>query len=188
MRLHKLLFAFAVFAFVISGIPQSAAAQWSIGASYEIRNEDPTNGFGVRLEREILSKMPVLNLGLRAHFSYFNDENTITQNNQSFSREITNYDYGVAATVGASIGLVSPYVGTGVGSTTTDVEISQLASGSENRFFWNGFVGAKVSPIPALKPFVEYRFQSAESFSGVTQNASFDSNTGRLIFGISFSF
>jgi hypothetical protein len=50
---------------------KTADAQWSIGASYEVRDEEPTNGFGVRLERDILSAVPVVDLGLRGHFSFF---------------------------------------------------------------------------------------------------------------------
>ena len=58
--------------------PDLVQAQWSIGASYEIREEAPKNGFGARVEREILKGLPLVNLSLRAHFSYFSDENQIT--------------------------------------------------------------------------------------------------------------
>ncbi|MDZ7695011.1 MAG: hypothetical protein U5K69_28490 [Balneolaceae bacterium] len=33
------------------GTRSNAQAQWGIGASYEVRDEEPQNGFGVRIER-----------------------------------------------------------------------------------------------------------------------------------------
>lgn len=182
MKLKKIVFVFAAFALMISAVPQTSSAQWSLGASYEIRNENPKNGFGVRVERGILNKLPVIDLGLRAHFSYFKEE----INNQNFSSptDFTSYDYGVAAVAGVSVALITPYIGTGIGSTNFDG-----ANISRSDLYWNGFVGAKVSPIPKLKPFVEYRYQTADSFSGLQNNLSdVGGNSGRLIFGISLSF
>src|SRR5690625_3639826 len=75
-------------------ISQPAAAQWAIGASYEMQNKNPENGFGVRVERGILGNLPLLDLSMRAHFSYFNDTNNITLNNIDFSSDIDMYDYG----------------------------------------------------------------------------------------------
>ena len=186
MKLKKILVVVATFALMFTMLPETTTAQWSLGASYEIRNEDPQNGFGVRLEREILQKLPLVNLGLRGHFSYFSEDNYVSDNDVTVG-DITTYDYGIAATAGISLGLVSPYVGTGIGAQTLEV-----SSTDDSNIFWNGFVGAKVSPIPAIKPFVEYRFQAADSFDSLTQNANLsdirDGNTGRLIFGVSLAF
>ena len=182
MKFKKILVFVAAFAIAITVVPQTSSAQWSIGASYEIRNEEPKNGFGFRVERGLLKKLPVLNLGLRAHFSYFNED----INRQNFSGDIQSYDYGLAAVAGVSIALISPYVGAGLGSTNFEG-----FNVSESDLYWNGFVGAKVSPIPKLKPFVEYRFQSADSFGSLSNNASIGDiggNSGRLIFGLSLSF
>lgn len=169
-------------------VPSQTMAQWSIGASYEIRNEDPTNGFGLRLERQILGQLPIVDLGLRAHFSYFSEENDVSQGGVSYSTDITNYDYGLAATGGVSLGLLKPYVGLGLGATTFDVTTDDLPGGdldsSDSALFWNTFVGAELSPVPALKPFVEYRFQQSDEPEFATD---FDSN-GRLIFGVSIAF
>lgn len=175
--------------FILSTMmPTITQAQWSIGASYEIRNEDPTNGFGVRLERQILDQLPIVDLGLRAHFSYFSEENNVSQGGVSYSTDLKNYDYGLAATGGVSLGLLKPYIGLGLGSTTFDVSTQDLPGGdfdsSDSAFFWNTFVGAELSPIPALKPFVEYRFQQTDEPQFATD---FDSN-GRLIFGVSIAF
>jgi hypothetical protein len=185
MKIKKILLAFVAFALLITAIPQTSVAQWSLGASYEIRNQNPENGFGVRLEREILKKVPIINLGLRGHFSYFSEDNYVNENDVNIG-DIVTYDYGIAATAGFSLGLLSPYVGTGLGAQTLDIDET------DNNIFWNGFVGAKVSPLPVIKPFVEYRFQSAESFEALVDGASTsdirDGNTGRLIFGVSLSF
>lgn len=184
---HRLPLLFAVFAMAVFLVPEQAAAQWSIGASYEIRDEEPKNGFGARIERQILQQLPVVNLRLRGHFSYFSEDNYVDQNQQSFG-EIENYDFGLAAVGGVSIGLLSPYVGTGLGSTTTELRNPEGAfdGGSESNVYWNGFVGAEVSPIPAIKPFVEYRFQAAESFDELQDNVN--RSNGRLIFGLSLAF
>ena len=187
MKLKKILVVFATFAFMFSMMPEKTLAQWSLGASYEIRDEEPQNGFGVRLERDILNKIPVVNLKLRGHFSYFSEDNYVGENQATYG-QIESYDYGLAAVGGVSLGLLSPYVGTGLGSTTTELQNPEgsFQEGSESNVFWNGFVGAEVSPIPTLKPFVEYRFQSAESFDELQNSVS--TSNGRLIFGISLSF
>ena len=101
-------------------MPAQSMAQWSIGASYEMRNEDPENGFGLRIERDILQPIPIIDIGLRAHFSYFTDENDFsTGNGPTISSELTYYDYGLAATGGVSLGLFKPYVGLGIGNGFT---------------------------------------------------------------------
>lgn len=163
-------------------IPQKSYSQWSIGASYEIRQEDPTNGFGVRIERQILKPVPIVDLGLRAHFSYFSEENGVTSEGVEYGK-IENYDFGLAAIGGISVGLVEPYVGLGLGSNTFDIESDDVQnSGSESKVFWNALVGAEVKPIPVLTPFVEYRFQQVE------EPEFAPGSTGRLIFGLSLSF
>lgn len=176
-----------VLIFCIS-MPSVSLAQWSIGASYEIRNEEPTNGFGVRAEREFLQQLPLVRLNVRGHFSYFAEDNYAGEDGVTYG-EINNYDFGLAAAAGVSVGLLTPYVGTGFGSTSTDLKGSPNPSTgdlSETSLFWNGFVGAELSPIPALRPFVEYRFEAAEGFSEL-RSAATRSNE-RLIFGLSLSF
>lgn len=189
MDIKKLLFGLATFALLISSVPQTAAAQWSLGASYEIRDEEPKNGFGVRLERDILQRLPVVNLGLRGHFSYFNDENQLTRDNQTISTEMTNYDYGLAAVGGVSVGLVAPYVGLGLGSETADLDYQDesMPGESDSNLYWNGFVGAEISPVPAIKPFVEYRVKSSQEFNDLSAE-DFDTSTGRFIIGLSLAF
>lgn len=192
MKLKKLIYGCAAFALLISAVPQTGSAQWSIGASYEIRNEEPQNGFGVRLERELLEKAPIVNLDLRAHFSYFNEENYVGRNSVEYG-EITNYDYGLAAVGGVNVGPISPYVGLGLGASTFDATIEDVGNAQiddenpeDSVIYYNGFVGAEVSVIPALKPFVEYRLADTADYQEELQNIR--KSNGRLIFGLSLSF
>lgn len=173
-------------------LTDTADAQWAIGASYEVRDEDPTNGFGVRIERGILSALPVVDIGLRGHFSYFNEENDLSSGGVTFDQTIQSYDFGVAATGGVSIGLVKPYVGLGIGWDNTSLEnsedISGLSAGVQEEFdvqdfYWNGFAGAEVTILPILSPFIEYRFTN---ISG-REDVGFDS-ASRLALGLSLRF
>jgi opacity protein-like surface antigen len=173
-------------------LTDTADAQWSIGASYEVRDEDPTNGFGVRLERGILSAVPVVDLGIRAHFSYFNETNDLSENGLTFDETLQSYDFGVAATGGVSVGLVKPYVGLGIGWDNSSLEYSEDISGSgfdirnefeADDFYWNGFVGAEVTIIPMLSPFIEYRFTDISGREDVGAD-----NISRLAIGVSLSF
>ena len=161
--------------------PLQASAQWSFGASYEMREQAPENGFGVRLERDLLGNLPLVDVGLRAHFSFFNEENEFNQGDVVFAGDFTIYDYGLAATGGVSVGLLKPYIGLGIGRSNVEFEGTNFED-SESNTFWNGFVGAELTPIPKLNPFIEYRFQP-------TDEAEFaPSSDGRLIIGLLLSF
>jgi opacity protein-like surface antigen len=188
MKSHKAIIGLFILPLLLVVFPNQSTAQWSIGASYEIRDVEPENGFGAHIERDILQGLPIIDLGLRAHFSYFSAENEVTEQQLSYSTKIENYDYGVAALGGFSLGLISPYAGLGLGSTNASFSIEGIdlpEEESESGIYWNGFVGAKVSPIPMLKPFVEYRIKSEEEFENLQNNINTD--TGRLIFGVSIS-
>jgi opacity protein-like surface antigen len=196
MKLKKIILAFATFALLLSAVPQTSSAQFSLGASYEIRDEDPKNGFGLRIERAILEKLPVVNLGLRAHFSYFSDENNVDYNDgsatYSYSQDITNYDYGLAAVGGVSVGPISPYVGLGLGASSLDISRDDMPNNSpfdeesdDSSIYWNGFAGAKLSILP-IQPFVEYRLEDVSNYKDELQDIK--SSNGRLMFGISLSF
>ena len=172
----------------------SSFAQLEIGASYELRDEKPKNGFGLRIEKGILEKLPVVNLSLRLHGSYFSEENNIDPDNQTFSysEDLTNYDVGVAAVGGVSVGLLEPYVGLGLGTENYEKAVNNYnglpgnrpQEGDENNLYWNMFVGAKVTVIPILKPFVEYRYSNKE----LAEPTLADAQNGRIMFGVSLSF
>lgn len=162
-------------------------AQISIGASYELRNEDPQSGFGLRVDKGFFDVLPMVDLGLRAHFSYFNDENNISSSGtMSYSQDITNYDFGLAAYGGVSLGLMQPYIGLGLGSETTNFTSNdtQGINDDESNLYWNTFAGAKVTVVPFVKPFLEYRYSNKE----LGEPTLADAQNGRIIFGVSLSF
>lgn len=185
ISLFTLLFALSCM------VPTQAQAQWSIGASYEIRQESPKNGFGGRVGYALLGNQSMLDLRLRAHLSYFSEE---YDNYRDFGvpAELTNYDFGLMAVGGIRLGLVEPYAGLGLGATTFDLQGDDLPqnspfdeSESDSKISWTGLVGAEVSPLPFLHPFIEYRFEPADrpGFADIR-----NSDTGRMVFGLSLSF
>lgn len=162
-----------------------ASAQFEIGASYELRNEEPKSGFGIQVQKGILEALPMVDIGLRAHFSYFNNNNSFTKDGITYG-EITNYDFGLAAYGGISLGLLQPYVGVGLGSESVDVEAPSLSAeqSEESNLYWNTFAGAKVTMIPLVKPFVEYRYSNKQ----LGDPALADATNGRFMVGLILSF
>ena len=184
---------FSTFILVVILFTCSAFAQLEIGASYELRDEDPQSGFGIRIQKSFLDHLPMVNVGLQAHFSFFSDQNDVSEGGISYSKDLTNYDFGVAVIGGVPVGLIEPYIGLGLGSTTLDInrsDIVGLPTGdivddqSESNIYWNGIIGAKVTIIPILKPFVEYRY----SDTSLSNPEISETTTGRILFGVSLSF
>ncbi len=178
---------FFVGGFMIS----TAAAQFGIGATYEVRSKDPQNGFGLRIENMAKLPIPLLSLGFRAHFSYFSSQNKITSNgNISYeTNNINDYDLGLDAIGEVKLGLVNPYIGLGIGSRTYKVDykaVANLSNEKQSSIFYNGTIGVQLGIIPVLKPFIEYRVTKSnlKDFKGATP-----SNTnGRYIFGVLLQF
>lgn len=146
---------------LITLVPQEkAVAQTGIGASFETRDISPENGFGLRVEQGILNFVPLVDLKMRAHFSYFSEESRFQFPGGEFTAELDSYDFGLAATGGIPLGLIAPYAGLGIGSESFKAVEQGAQSGEfdEDYFYWNVFTGVKVVTLPMLKPFVEYRF------------------------------
>lgn len=164
----------------------SSNAQWGIGASVEIRDENPTTGVGLKLEREILSVIPIVDVHLRGHFSWFNDQDVESIIDQTHNTQVDVYDYGAALVVGLKLGIVKPYLGGGIGTEKYREESNTGIldnSYSENFFYWNGFGGAEISILPYLKPFIEFRFSKFTD----PDEISFDSYN-RLAIGLTLRF
>ncbi len=184
--LKNLLLLLFVFSFAIA-FADDAQAQWSIGASYETRDEDPTNGFGLRVERGVLGFVPLVDFNVRAHFSFFNETNNVTRDGASYSEEIEAYDYGLALTAGVNIALVKPYIGLGLGAETFDLDIrngnGEANSFDETNLYLNGFGGLELNLLPMVKPFIEYRL------SHISGSDQIDfSNVNRLAIGLNLRF
>lgn len=194
MSTSKLFYSVVGLLLIVTAVPATSQAQFGIGASYEIRDEVPENGFGLRIEKGFLNKLPLLELAVRAHFSYFNENNTVEIANGDgilvAEQEITDWDAGLAAIGGIPIGLVKPYVGLGIGTNTVDVNFDEgLSDENTSKFFWNGLAGAEIQVLPNLHPFVEYRITqlSGEPIDQQNIPKPTDSN-GRVIFGIMLKF
>lgn len=185
--MKKLLIALLFICIIPLAIVETADAQWALGANYELRNEKPTNGFGVRVDRQILSAVPVVDLGLRAHFSYFSEENSVSRESVTYDREFESYDYGLAAHAGIGAGLLKPYVGVGVGMDQSSLDEGGSAENSnrtfdETDFYFNAFIGSEIR-FPVVSPFIEYRF------SRVTDREDIElSNISRIAVGLSLRF
>lgn len=183
MHMKKFIYLFAFIIFLIP-LSESAFSQWAVGASYEYRNDTPKNGFGLRVEKGVLSGIPLIDLRLRAHYSNFNDTNRITREGVEFSRELDVYDYGLAAVAGVTVGLVEPYVGLGIGNERFELSTDETGvSFKERNFYWNGFGGAEITILPFLKPFIEYRIAHLTGTDDVDTD-----NISRLALGVNIRF
>jgi len=161
-----------------------SSAQWGIGAAVEIRDQDPTTGVGIKLEREIFSKAPIFDINLRGHFSWFYDEKGDGIIVEALHSELNIYDYGVAIVLGVKLGLVKPYLGGGIGREHYREEsIGGLLDHSEESFYWNGFGGAEITLLPYLKPFIEFRYSKLTDIDEISV-----SEYNRLSIGINFRF
>ncbi len=160
-----------------------AVTGWGIGASYEIRDADPGKGFGLRLERGILSSVPMLDFKMRAHFSFFSDE-VSSYRDAGLPADLDVFDYGIAVTGGLGFGLLHPYVGLGLGQErfTSESEI-QVLDFSENSIYWNLYGGLRFPVLPAISPFVEYRFTRLMGADDFDYN-----HNSRIAFGVTLSF
>ncbi|TVQ71630.1 MAG: porin family protein [Balneolaceae bacterium] len=160
-----------------------AVTGWGIGASYEIRDADPGNGFGLRLERGILSSVPLLDFKMRAHFSFFSED---VDSYRDFGppAELGLFDYGLAVTGGIGFGLFHPYVGLGLGQERFRSESDEpILDFSENSIYWNLYGGLRLPILPLVSPFVEYRFTRLMGADEIDYN-----HNSRLAFGVTLNF
>lgn len=187
--MKKLILGLIIIFLITGFVTETATAQWGIGASYELRNESPKNGFGLRVEKEILSVVPLIDFQVRGHFSTFSEENSVTRDGIVIDREFDVYDFGVALVGGVKLGVVKPYVGAGLGSERFKFEGISVGSGSvgdsfsESNYYWNGFGGAEMTLLPFLKPFIEFRY--SQLFD--TDDLEFD-KVSRLAIGVNLRF
>ena len=170
---------------------QQAEAQFSIGASYEIRSNKPTNGFGIRIENDLPLKLPLVAIGVRAKFSNFSEKNSLTTNSVTYDQKLNHYNIGLLALAKVKLGLLSPYAGLGIGTNHLSVKNSGPISfgGSKNKtkIYYEGVLGASVTLLPMLHPFIEYRLQK-NNISGVINGYRAKDSNGIWAFGVSLQF
>ncbi|MEX0648438.1 MAG: outer membrane beta-barrel protein [Balneolaceae bacterium] len=157
---------------------------WGLGVSYEIRSENPTTGLGIRFERDMVPPESVFKLGMRAHFSYFNESTSVTEDEVTLDRDFESYDFGLALLAGVEVALAKPYIGIGVGTENFSLDSENPDDNfDENNFFWNAFGGLELAILPSLRPFLEYRITR---FTG-TDELDFD-DVNRVAVGLTFRF
>jgi len=206
-RVGKTLFL--VFLFGLFLTVEFSRAQFAIGGGYQLRNESPKTGFTIIAEQGFLGRFPLLTLKTRVHFSAFSDQLSIqdldlrglaeaSESQLSALHDLSSYDYGAAVLLGLNLGLVAPYVGAGLGNETFELKYKftdaislpnslSLNDISDNGFYWNGFIGADVSPIPFLKPFFEYRFSGMLGEELGAKEINYTQN-GRITVGLKLQF
>jgi len=150
-------------------IPQTALSQWSVAGSFQLQDEDPTDGFGIHIERELLKPLPLLDVRLRAHGSRMGEDVEINQAGNSLTQNITTWDFGLAGIAGVSSGVLRLYSGFGGGymrfeSEAEDVDLANslpfevITEVDGSSFFWNFIAGFEFTPVPLFNPFFEYRY------------------------------
>ena len=165
----KVVYAICIGAFGILPFSESSLAQIGIGAGLDIRSEDPTHGYGLRLEYRVVNLPPVADLKIRAHGSYFSETKKSSYSVNGLVTDVfeekSAFDIGAVLLAGINLGLVNPYAGVGLGVDSSEFgtarSVSQpnrLRGVNEENFYWNLFFGGELSIIPYIKPFFEYRF------------------------------
>jgi hypothetical protein len=175
-------------------------AQGGISATYEIRQEEPTDGLGFRVEKLFGYDDDFINLGIVGHTSIFNKnitlKRTVTNGTAMLFDQIdlSTFDIGVAVKVAANVPLVTPYLMGGLGfenySLKADARTGQVNVPADDRsLILNASVGMHLRLIPAIRPFAEMRFSqniSDYEFEQVYENLNLSKN--RLAFGVQLRF
>ena len=184
-------------------LPAQSNAQFAIGGGYELRDEEPKTGYMVMIENGFLKRFPMISLKTRLHLSVFADEISVRDQDvlnqlelsetQQLLSQVDSYDFGLAVLMGVNLGIVKPYAGLGLGNESYKIDYAippSLSvpsnfkqSLSDNGFYGNVFIGTEISPIPVLKPFVEYRFSTF-----LTQEEINYSQNGRISLGLKLQF
>ncbi|KPP95315.1 MAG: hypothetical protein HLUCCA01_05345 [Bacteroidetes bacterium HLUCCA01] len=164
-----------------------ALAQTALGLSYERRNEAPTNGFGIQLERGILGSIPVVDVRARIHGSFFTEAAELNQD--AIQNSLTglvdgtaqSYDFGAAVIGGVGLGLFRPYAGLGVGMENWEFEDYENST-----HYYYGLAGIAITPIPFVKPYLEFRFSSYDDLSEARQEIG--EGNARVHLGVTIGF
>lgn len=174
MKLLKQAVLLLLFVLLFSSLPfaNEASAQWSVGLSYELRNEDPKHGAGIRIDREIMTFTPFMDLGVRGHFGYYSDEVNLRQGDFEYTGEYRTYDIGISGLLLFNIGLLRPYIGFGLGldnSSLDGEDLQQPGNGSNGKRFFSKMVN---EPEPMELTVSEFSWDSVDAYLLATVGAS----------------
>lgn len=174
---------FALSALLVLFATADVMAQWGVGASFERRSDRPTNGFGFQLEYDVLDRIPMVSVRTRLHASYFSEEASISLGGLTATTgKVEAFDFGGAVLGGVKFGLFMPYAGVGVGAENW--RFDDDGDGLDN--FLYGVAGVAITPIPFLKPYIEYRVSSYNDVSAAKKEIG--EGRGRFHLGITLQF
>ena len=183
-----------LFAIIIALMPLSANAQWALGGGLELREEDPESGFNVRLENELSFDLPFLKFRTRLQGGFFS-EDFIEISEQDGGTDDIEFDvssYYIGANLLGEVSTplpVNPYAGVGVGfeNLSTDEDaLEQATNGDDSNgsAYIDATLGLKISIIPKVKPFAEYRYvEPFGDFDILRENATSLKSNNRFVFG-----
>lgn len=186
-----------LFAIIIALLPLTANAQWAIGGGVELREEDPETGINLRIENELPFDIPFVKFRGRLQGGFFSEDIGLGTS-QVDDVEISSFYAG--ANLLAEIGLplpVNPYGGMGVGFEQLSFDgdaISQVTGGddSDGSAYIDATVGLKVTLLPLVKPFAEYRyvepFSDFDKFRNNATSVSTFTANNRFVFGVLLQF
>ncbi|HAC15554.1 MAG TPA: hypothetical protein DCE78_06370 [Bacteroidetes bacterium] len=187
----KKLTTTSLFALLLLILVIPAQAQFSFGVSYEERPDAPEQGFGLQLEHSLLPFDFIASLRARLNFSYFSQDASLSvplnsQPSVEFGR-IQSVDYGGAILGGLKLGMISPYVGLGLGVDSWKFKLDDYENSYDNDTInYYGLLGASLSIFPVVHPYVEYRVSEYGSVEEVREQM--DEGKGRFIIGVKFNF
>lgn len=155
----------------------------SIGLSYAYSSTAPNSGYSAHFESSIIC-LGVVSLNSRLRGTMFSEKDF------GFFESVDVLTVDVSALAKVSIiPMVNPYGGLGIAYEKTDYKMDILGSktsDSQVEFPLYITVGAEFSPIPFIKPFIEYRLRAADLKE--VKNAKYDSDRGIVAIGVAVSF
>ena len=181
----------AIFALIMLIFAIPTQAQFSFGVSYEERPDAPQQGFGLQLEHSLLPFNLIASVRARLHFSYFSQDASLSvplnsQPSVEFGK-LQNLDYGGAILGGLNLGMVTPYIGLGLGVDSWKFELDNYDNSYDDQTInYYGLLGASLSIFPVIHPYVEYRVSEYGSIDDVREQM--DEGRGRFIVGVKFNF
>lgn len=191
------------------GMAETAAAQWGIGASYELNfqaaDSEPQYGVGIRIERLLGLAVPRMDFRVEGHFAFHKSESVLLYNGNGhqfdYSKDINYFDYDVNF-IGRFDYMVDPYAGIGAGFQSYELITGSAESNnisnteyedisySKVRPYVSGIVGVTVDDLPVVRPFAEIRYNYYISDNEIPRSYISDNDAlqGRVHAGIAVKF
>lgn len=188
--MKQVLYFFIVIVILFT-VSKESFAQWSAGGGFELREQEPSKGVEFKLQRDFLTAVPILRLGIRGYGSIFPEQSSGLQGGNGTATEFSvaniSYHTGAALMGGLNMGMTNPYVGLGIGVHHFEVKTVQINGESSRETNENialqAIAGAEISLLPFIHPFIEYKFSQFRGAHGLEYD-----HTGSLSFGLMFKF